>query len=99
MLSGYPECFCRWFELRKRSFITPYRLQRRGFGFVRCKPGEGATYVHRQEPQEEVFITLKGTGSIVLDGKRISMPGGTMIRIAPKVYRALGNDRIRMLSI
>ena len=29
-------------------------------------------------------MTLKGTGSIILDGKHISMPEGTMIRIAPR---------------
>ena len=61
-----------------------------GFSFVRYKPGEGATYVHRHKVQEEVFIIMRGTGSIVLDGKRMSMPEGTMIRVGPMVYRALG---------
>ncbi|HXV83866.1 MAG TPA: cupin domain-containing protein [Candidatus Binatia bacterium] len=63
-----------------------------GFSFVRYKPGEGAAYVHRHKVQEEVFITLKGTGSIILDGKRFSMPEGTIMRVGPTVYRALGND-------
>ena len=31
-----------------------------GFSFVRYKPGEGATYVHRHKVQEEVFITYEG---------------------------------------
>ena len=66
-----------------------------GFSFVRYKPGEGATYVHRHKVQEEVFIIMRGTGSIVLDGKRMSMPEGTMIRVGPMVYRALGNDSKR----
>jgi uncharacterized cupin superfamily protein len=66
-----------------------------GFSFVRYKPGEGATYVHRHKVQEEVFATLKGTGTIVLDGRRHSMPQGTIVRVAPKVYRAIGNDSKR----
>jgi len=66
-----------------------------GFSFVRYKPGEGATYVHRHRVQEEVFATLKGTGTIVLDGRRHSMPQGTIVRVAPKVYRAIGNDAKR----
>jgi uncharacterized cupin superfamily protein len=66
-----------------------------GFSFVRYKPGEGATYVHRHRVQEEVFATLKGTGTIVLDGRRHSMPQGTIVRVAPKVYRAIGNDSKR----
>ena len=63
-----------------------------GFSYVRYKPGDGATYVHRHKVQEEVFITVEGTGTIVLDGKRISMPKGTIIRVSPTVYRAIGND-------
>jgi len=66
-----------------------------GFSFVRYKPGEGATYVHRHRVQEEVFAILKGTGTIVLDGRRHSMPQGTIVRVAPKVYRAIGNDSKR----
>jgi hypothetical protein len=34
-----------------------------------------------------------------LDGRRISMPEGTIIRVAPTVYRALGNDSKRMWFI
>jgi uncharacterized cupin superfamily protein len=63
-----------------------------GFSLVKYKPGEGATYVHRHKTQEEVFMTLKGNGTIILDGKRIPMPEGTIVRVAPTVYRALGND-------
>jgi uncharacterized cupin superfamily protein len=60
--------------------------------YVRCKPGQGATYVHRHKVQEEVFIALRGDGTIILDGKRIKMPQGTIVRVGPKVWRALGND-------
>jgi uncharacterized cupin superfamily protein len=45
-----------------------------GFSFVRCKPSEDATYVHRHKVQEEVFIELKGEGTIILDGKHLTMP-------------------------
>ncbi len=63
-----------------------------GISLVRYKPGEGAAYVHRHKVQEEVFMTLKGTGTIILDGRRISMPEGTFVRVPPRVNRALGND-------
>jgi uncharacterized cupin superfamily protein len=66
-----------------------------GFSFVRYKPGEGATYVHRHKVQEEVFATLKGTGTIILDGRRHSMPQGTIVRVGAKIYRAIGNDSRR----
>ncbi len=66
-----------------------------GVSLMRLKPGEGASYVHRHKVQEEVFITLKGTGTILLDGRRHSMPAGTMVRVAPTVYRAMGNTSRR----
>lgn len=63
-----------------------------GFSFVRYKPGEGAGYVHRHKVQEEVFLTLQGNGTIILDGKRVAMPEGTIVRVGSTVYRAIGND-------
>lgn len=66
-----------------------------GFGIVRIKPGKGAEYVHQHRVQEEVFITLKGEGTIILDGRRIAMPEGTVVRVSPEVKRAIGNDSRR----
>ena len=83
-------------EVKEKEFLSrPMGCKGVGFSFVRYKPGEGASYVHRHRVQEEVFITLKGTGSIILDGRRHSMPEGTILRVSPQVYRALGNDSKR----
>lgn len=40
-------------------------------------------------------MSVKGKGTIILDGRRIAMPEGTLVRVAPKVYRAIGNDSKR----
>jgi len=80
-------------KVKEKEFLSrPMGCKGIGFSFVRCKPGEGATYVHRHKVQEEVFIALKGDGTIILDGKRIKMPEGTIVRVGPTVWRALGND-------
>jgi len=80
-------------KVREKEFLSrPLGCKGVGFSYVRCKPGEGATYVHRHRVQEEVFIALKGNGTIILDGRRIAMPEGTVVRVSPTVYRALGND-------
>jgi uncharacterized cupin superfamily protein len=93
MAAKYTKGFMPLDKVKEKEFLSrPMGCQAVGFSLVRYKPGQGATYVHRHKVQEEVFITLKGTGSIILDGKRISMPEGTIIRVAPTVYRALGND-------
>ena len=93
MAAGYNKIMMPLGKVKEKEFLSrPMGCKAVGFSLVRYKPGEGASYVHRHKVQEEVFITLKGTGSIILDGRRIAMPEGTCVRVAPKVYRALGND-------
>lgn len=65
-------------EVKDKKFLSrPMDCKGVGFSFVRYRSGEGATYGHCHKVQEEVFITLKATGSLILDGKRFSMPEGT----------------------
>jgi uncharacterized cupin superfamily protein len=93
MAADYTKMTLRLSDVKDKEFMSrPMGCKGVGFSFVRYKPGEGATYVHRHEVQEEVFITLQGTGTIILDDERISMPEGTIVRVGPGVYRALGND-------
>ena len=83
-------------KVKEKEFLSrPMGCKGVGFSFVRYKPGEGASYVHRHRVQEEIFITLKGAGSIILDGRRHALPEGTIMRVSPQVYRALGNDSKR----
>lgn len=93
MAARYSRAFMPLSKVKEKEFLSrPMGCKGIGFSFVRCKPGEGATYLHRHKVQEEVFIALKGDGTIILDGKRIKMPEGTIIRVGPTVWRALGND-------
>ena len=93
MGARYSRAFMPVSKVKEKEFLSrPMGCKGIGFSFVRCKPGEGATYVHRHKVQEEVFIALKGDGTIILDGKRIKMPEGTIVRVGPTVWRALGND-------
>jgi uncharacterized cupin superfamily protein len=93
MAARYSRAFMPLNKVTEKEFLSrPMGCKGIGFSFVRCKPGEGATYVHRHKVQEEVFIALRGDGTIILDGKRIKMPEGTIVRVGPTVWRALGND-------
>lgn len=93
MASRYTKKFMPLSKVKEKEFLSrPMGCKGIGFSFVRCKPGQGATYVHRHKVQEEVFIALKGDGTIILDGRRIKMPEGTVVRVGPKAWRALGND-------
>lgn len=91
--SKYATIFMPLDNVKEKQFVSrALGCKGVGLSYLRCRPGEGATYVHRHRVQEEVFVVLKGTGTIILDGKRISMPEGTIVRVSPTVYRAIGND-------
>ena len=93
MAADYTKMVLSLSDVKDKEFMSrPIGCTAVGFSFVRYKPGEGATYVHRHKVQEEVFITLRGAGTLILDDERISMPEGTMVRVGAEVYRALGND-------
>ena len=89
----YSKLFLPLSEVKEKHFLArTLDCKGVGFSFVRYKPGEGGAYVHRHDVQEEIFATIKGNGTIILDGERIPMPEGTVIRVSPEVYRAVGND-------
>lgn len=93
MATGYSKVYLPLGKVKDKEFLSrPMGCKGVGFSYVRCKPGQGAAYFHKHKVQEEVFIALKGEGTIILDGKRVKMPEGTVIRVGPKVSRALGND-------
>ena len=96
MPAGYSKALVPLNKVKEKVFLSrSMGCKGVGFSFVRYKAGEGAGYIHRHKAQEEVFIALKGDGTIILNGKRIKMPEGTIVRVAANVWRALGNDSKR----
>ena len=96
MPAGYSKALVPLNKVKEKVFLSrSMGCKGVGFSFVRYKAREGTGYVHRHKTQEEVFIALKGDGTIVLNGKRIKMPEGTIVRVAANVWRALGNDSKR----
>jgi uncharacterized cupin superfamily protein len=89
----YTRLFLPLNKVKEREFLGR-ALGGKGVGLslVRYKPGTGGAYVHRHRAQEEIFMALKGDGTIILDGKRVPMPEGAIVRVSPKAYRAIGND-------
>jgi quercetin dioxygenase-like cupin family protein len=56
---------------------------------------------HAQEGQEEVYVVLRGSGEIAVDGERIAIDPGNMIRVGPRARRKLlaGADGMRVLAL
>lgn len=64
-------------------------LQGVAVGVINLKPGQGYTFTHSHREQEELYMVIKGSGQIYLDGTLESVEKGDFIRVSPHVRRAL----------
>ena len=64
-----------------------------GFNVVDIEAGgELPAHDHTGDDQEEVFVILEGSGTIISDGKEHAAPAGTFCRFAPEVNRTIRNE-------
>ena len=79
-------------------------LDGRAFGINQfdLPPGfAGPEHDEADSGQEEVYVVLSGSGSLVLDGDRVELTSGHYVRIAPEVTRQLsaGPEGLTMVAI
>jgi len=58
--------------------------------------------IHRHERQEEVYLVLEGTLTLVVEGEDSTLERGEVVRVAPEVRRQLvnrGPDRLVLLAL
>lgn len=58
-------------------------------------------HTHADDGQEEVYMVLRGSGEIEIDGRRHRLDPETMVRVAPGTTRKVytGDDPIRMVIV
>src|SRR3954447_1585700 len=56
---------------------------------------------HGNDGQEEVYVPVRGSGEIEIEGERYPLEPGTMVRVGPGVKRKLlsGDEGMRVLAI
>ena len=56
---------------------------------------------HGEDGQEEVYIALRGSGEIEIEGERYPLDPDTMVRVGPGVKRKVwpGEDGMRLLAL
>jgi len=83
------------YNLDKVSDFEPLKddlhLTAVGVTFVRMEPGEGYPYFHKHQEQEEIYICVKGTGTVLVGDDEIKMKAGSIVRVSADVPRAIGN--------
>src|SRR5215211_3629742 len=64
-----------------------------GIGSVEIPPGEQIPeHDETDRDQEEVFLVLEGSPSLVVDGREIEAPAGTFARLDPHLQRTVVNN-------
>lgn len=77
----------KWSLVRKSLNIKSF-----GINMVTIPPGDTIPeHTEVDRDQEELFIILKGTGTMVIDGKEYDAPEGTYIRLDPELKRTVKN--------
>jgi uncharacterized cupin superfamily protein len=69
-----------------------------GLNLLRLEPGERSR-IHRHEHQEEVYLVLEGTLTLVIEGEAHEVAQGGLARVAPDLRRQLVNRRPAPLRI
>jgi hypothetical protein len=56
---------------------------------------------HQHDDQEEVYVTLRGSGAIEIDGERVPIDADTVVRVGPSCRRKLwpGDQGMRVLAL
>ena len=86
----------RFLSLRRELGVTTF-----GINQIRLRPGQRGR-IHRHLKQEEVYLVLAGTLSLVVEGEETTLERGDLIRVAPGVRRQLvnrGPGNLHLLAI
>jgi uncharacterized cupin superfamily protein len=71
-----------------------------GMNLVEIPPGERIPeHNETDRDQEEVFVVLEGTPSLVVDGREIEAPAGTFARLDPELHRTVVNNGDQPASV
>jgi uncharacterized cupin superfamily protein len=80
-----PDADNRFVRLRHELGVTSFGLNQ-----IVLHPGQRGR-IHAHERQEEVYLVLEGTLSLLVEGEESTHERGELVRVAPNVRRQLVN--------
>lgn len=80
-----PDTGERFLPLRRQLGVSSF-----GMNQIVLQPGQRGR-IHRHKNQEEVYLVLEGTLTLLLEGERTELAVGEVIRVAPQVRRQMVN--------
>jgi quercetin dioxygenase-like cupin family protein len=91
-----PDVGERFMSLRRELGVSSF-----GMNQIALQPGQRGR-IHRHQRQEEVYLVLEGTLTLLLEGEPTDLGAGEVIRVAPQVRRQLvnrGPGRLVLLAL
>ena len=91
-----PETGERFLPLRRQLGVSSF-----GINQIVLQPGQRGR-IHRHQRQEEVYLVLEGTLTLVVEDAPSDLAEGELIRVAPQVRRQLvnyGPGRVVLLAL
>ena len=91
-----PDAGERFVSLRRALGVTSF-----GINQMVLEPRQCGR-IHRHERQEEVYLVLEGTLTLVVEGEEQELQRGELVRVAPAVRRQLlnrGSERLVMVAL
>jgi uncharacterized cupin superfamily protein len=86
----------RFVRLRQQLGVSTFGLNQ-----IVLEPGQRGR-IHRHRRQEEVYLVLAGTLSLIVEGEEHTLEAGSLARVAPGVRRQLlnrGPERLGLLAL
>jgi uncharacterized cupin superfamily protein len=88
-------------EQRFARLRAPLGVSSFGINVLTFEPGQ-RNRIHRHKQQEEVYVVLEGTLTLMVEGERHDYVVGDVLRVAPEVRRQLvnrGPGALRLLAL
>ena len=88
-------------EQRFARLRTPLGVQSFGINVLTFEAGQ-RNRIHRHASQEEVYVVLEGTLTLLVEGEPFEYAVGDVVRVAPQVRRQLvnrGPGVLRLLAL
>lgn len=88
-------------EQRFARLRTPLGVSSFGINVLTLEPGQ-QNRIHRHKRQEEVYVVLAGTLTLMVEGEPNEYVVGDVVRVAPEVRRQLVNREpvtLRLLAL
>lgn len=86
--------------MEARFARAPLGCERTGVSLQKLAPGAKQPFAHRHGEDEEIYVTVSGSGRALVDGEPVELTPMTALRVAPSAVRTFeaGDEGLEFLA-